>query len=266
MAVYSFAVRGRWLVGHLVVLAIAALFVRLGIWQLDRLDEVRGRNRMIEARLQMPSVPLRTLLAPGAPFPDEAAYRRVTVSGTYDGAQAVVQFRALNGEPGRHLLAWLLTGDDVVVVNRGWIPASGPDVPVPPGTEPTPGVVRVTGVVLPFEDGGANTAGPPGVTTATRIDPAALPTWSLPTYPGYIQLLEQSPPAGSLPVPLPEPELDDGPHLSYAVQWFLFTAIGLVGWPLLIRRSARDRVRSTPSSTARAPTPNPVGRGGDAGR
>jgi cytochrome oxidase assembly protein ShyY1 len=253
-------------VGHLVVLAIAALFIRLGIWQLDRLDEVRSRNRTIEARLQMPAVPLQTLLTPGASFPEQAAYRRVTVSGTYQPLTAVVQFRALNGEPGRHVLAWLSTGDDVVLVNRGWVPASGPDVPVPPESAPAQGVVRLEGLVLPFENGGVITEGPPGVTTVTRIDPAVLPTPSLPAYPGHVQLVDQSPRAGSLPVAVGLPVFDEGPHLSYAVQWFLFTAIGLVGWPFLIRRSARDRARSSATSTDRAPTPEPVGRGGETGR
>jgi cytochrome oxidase assembly protein ShyY1 len=50
--------------------------------------------------------------------------------------------------------------------------------------------------------------------------------------------------ASGLPRRIPPPALDEGPHFSYAVQWFTFTAIGLIGWPLLLRKAARDRQRS----------------------
>jgi surfeit locus 1 family protein len=51
-----------------------------------------------------------------------------------------------------------------------------------------------------------------------------------------------------LPVVLPEPELDEGPHLSYAVQWFVFATIAAVGYPLVLRRlSRRGPGRSRPS-------------------
>ena len=62
-----------------------------------------------------------------------------------------------------------------------------------------------------------------------------------PILPAYVQLEAQSPEqAGPLPVPVPRPELDDGPHLSYAVQWFLFSAIALVGYPLVLRKLAGE--------------------------
>ena len=61
-------------------------------------------------------------------------------------------------------------------------------------------------------------------------------------YPLWLQLQRSDPPVdeAALPVLLPEPDQDEGPHLSYAVQWFLFAAIGVVGWPLVLRRAVAD--------------------------
>ena len=55
------------------------------------------------------------------------------------------------------------------------------------------------------------------------------------------------------PVPVPPPTLDEGPHLSYAVQWFIFAAAVLLGWVLAVRRSiAAHRRAATPHVTARS--------------
>jgi cytochrome oxidase assembly protein ShyY1 len=243
--VYRFAFRGRYLVAHLVVLALAATFVRLGVWQLDRRDQVRSRNAMVAARLGVPPASVETLLArdPGL---DRAAYRRVVVAGRYrPGWEARVRFRSLGGAPGEYVLGLLVTPSGrPVLVNRGWVPLDTGSSPSPP--PPPEGPAVVTGLLLPSEAGGRVVEPPTGGSPAAfdRIDVRAiggtLPVTPLPL---YLQLREQRPPGGPLPVPLPEPALDEGPHLSYAVQWFLFTAIGLVGWPLLLRRTARSRAR-----------------------
>ena len=65
-----------------------------------------------------------------------------------------------------------------------------------------------------------------------------------PILPAYVQLQTQQPAqAGPRPAVLPEPVLDEGPHLSYAIQWFIFTTIAIVGYPLILRRKARDKER-----------------------
>ena len=44
-----------------------------------------------------------------------------------------------------------------------------------------------------------------------------------------------------LPIPVDPPVFDDeGPHLAYAIQWFSFLVIGLVGFGFLMRRSIRS--------------------------
>ena len=63
-------------------------------------------------------------------------------------------------------------------------------------------------------------------------------------FPLPVQLQEQSPAqAGDLPVAIGPPQLTEGPHLSYAGQWFTFATIALVGYVVLVRREVRDRAR-----------------------
>ena len=205
---YRFALRGRWLVGTVLVLVIAALCIRLGFWQLDRLDQRRERNALVEQRQQDDAGPLPA-------DAEEALYRRVTITGEYDPAgEEIDGGRAMDGRPGEHVLTPLRLDDGrEVVVNRGWVPnsaATRDDAPA--GAAPPAGEVEVTGVVLPGED-----------------QPV-------------IRLERQEPPQpGELPVALGgDVDLDDGPHLSYAVQWFIFGTIAVVGWFVLVRRTARQ--------------------------
>jgi cytochrome oxidase assembly protein ShyY1 len=258
--------RGRLLAGHLVVLTVAALFVRLGFWQLHRLAEVRARNALVEARLSLPPAPLRDLVGPGAPGPDEARYRRAVVEGRYDpGAQVVVPFRSTEEGPGHFLLDVLVARDGTaVLVNRGWVPLSGRPQErveqVAAAYPPPEGAVRVTGILLPSEPPGPPPRREGTVVESARIDVAALErVLGLDLAPLYLQLEGQEPVGGALPAPVPLPERSEGPHLSYAVQWFLFATVGVVGWAVYVRRSRARRPHPSGHAPARSERPGPAG-------
>ncbi|HEX9236508.1 MAG TPA: SURF1 family protein [Actinomycetota bacterium] len=236
-------VRGRWLVGHLIVLSLAALFIRLGFWQLHRLAEVKAQNALIEARRADPPVDLGAIVRPSEPTGDRAVERRVSISGRFDAAHQAFEFTPLNGEPGVDLFTPLVRSDgSAVIVDRGWIPQEPPQEHVPAEAEPPSGQVRVTGIALAGDTGGAAvTAG--GLIQLTRIDlvliQARVP-YDL--FPVFVRLQTQTPgQPGKLPIPMPPPALDEGPHFSYAIQWFTFAAIGLIGWPILLHHVARER-------------------------
>jgi surfeit locus 1 family protein len=80
------------------------------------------------------------------------------------------------------------------------------------------------------------------VTTVRRVDVGAIAR-DLPydVVPWFLQLQTQSPPSGELPLPEPPPELTEGPHLSYAFQWFAFATIAAVGYVILVRREVVER-------------------------
>jgi cytochrome oxidase assembly protein ShyY1 len=249
-------VPSRGYAGLLVLsILLAALFVRLGFWQLHRLHERRDFKASVLRAERAPVQPLERLVGLRSD-PDRVAYRRVVVSGRYRTADEVIVFgRAFHGEPGNHVLTPLLTQNgQAVLVDRGWVPVEMDHPPVPKAAPP-PGRVRVTGLLLPPED---SSPGSGRVRVVTKIDPEAIADGlPYPLYPVYLQLQSQHPlQAGSLPVRLPPPDLNGGPpNLSYAIQWFSFAAIALVGYVILALR--RDRGTALPDERVEASAGRP---------
>jgi cytochrome oxidase assembly protein ShyY1 len=250
MSRYRFALSVKWIVSHVFVLFLVVVMINLGFWQLRRLDEKQALNSRIRARSAEPVAPVDRLVGPDAGKDAVAAleYRKVTATGTYRADQEVlVRYRSLEGAPGSWVLTPLQLDDGrAVVVNRGWIGNNGRLEAVPDAFRAPSGPVTVTGLVqLPETRGSIGTKDPKAVTLTNlaradiaRLD-AQVPEDLLPL---YVQLTKQAPAVqrGSDPRLLAEPALDEGPHLSYAVQWFLFTSIVLVGYPLILRRRARE--------------------------
>jgi cytochrome oxidase assembly protein ShyY1 len=247
----------KWVAGHVLAVVLVVLFVNLGLWQLQRLDEKRERNAAIAAQSSAPAQPLDDVVGPeAAPSEvDQLVYRRASARGTWDAdASVLVRSRSLGGRPGFHVLTPLVTGDGAaLIVNRGFAPLTADPEEALAATRPRPGTVEVNGVLLAGQqrEGIGPTDPAEGVLTQiARVDLARLQQqYGAPLYPMYLQLTEQAPaPAGDLPVVLPEPEQDEGNHLSYAVQWFAFAAIGAGGWPVLLRHTARERGSPPPPS------------------
>lgn len=243
-----FWLRPKWVVGHVLVIVLFLAFANFGFWQLRRLEERKDANAVIEARSSVPVQPLDEVVAAGDGVGDvgELPYRRVVARGTYNaGASVLVRSRALEGRPGFHVLTPLvLEGGSAVMVNRGFAPFSAEPAEALAATRPPAGEVEVAGLLLATQERhGIGPTDPAGgvLTQIARVDLARLQQQSsADLYPLFLQLQEQSPPSGELPVALPAPEQTEGNHLTYAVQWFLFAAVGAIGWPVLLRHTARE--------------------------
>lgn len=226
---YRFARRPRWIVGHVLVVGLAVLFVSLGLWQLRRLDDRRDTNAVVETRTALAPEPVDALVDPGdaGDTLDDLRFRAVTAAGTYR-ADADLAVRATqDGRSGGRVFSVLdLAGGEAVVVLRGFVaPQADGSLVAPP---PPRGAVEVSGVLIPRERlEGTFERGVDDL--LERVD-GALPV--------VVQATTAE--AGDAVVPVPPPDLGDGPHLGYAVQWFLFTAVGVVGYPVLLRRRARE--------------------------
>lgn len=243
---YRFLLTPKWLVGHVIVAAVAVLFVSLGFWQLDRHEQRTSRNALVAERMSVPPADLSQDGEEGEDGED-LAYRRVRLSGRYLADEEVLLTpRSWQGRAGHHLLTPLVTDDgDAVLVVRGWVPFA---LDTPPVVEAAPpdGEVRVTGLLFPDEP--PVRFAPPipdegHLTSVSRVDVERLQRQiDEPLRPYYVQLQEQQPPSsGDVPLLAEPPELSSGNHLSYAVQWFLFAGVGLIGYPALIRRTALER-------------------------
>jgi surfeit locus 1 family protein len=250
MARYRFTLRPWWILSHIFVVVVVVAFVNLGFWQLRRLDEKRDRNQVVTSRTAEPVAPVDDVLSVEDAYADAdgVAFRRVTATGTYDPDQQVlVRGRSRDGAPGSWVLTPLVRDDGTaVVVNRGWIANSGQLDRVPDSVEVPSGEVSITGLLLPTEErAGYGPRDPADGTLANlaRADIARMQQqMDERLVPAYVQLLEQQPePGNGAPRLIPAPAVDEGPHLSYAVQWFFFASIGLIGYPIILRRVARDR-------------------------
>lgn len=241
---------------------IAVLFVNLGFWQLRRLHERRRHNDLVRERAAKVQPLPPQGWSPDAD-PDALAYRRVRLTGTYDtGRELLERFQSRNGASGYDVITPLVTTGGVVLVDRGWVPlAMGQRWPAKEAAAP-PGSVTVEGLLDAGPDGslraGHDIRGGPLVVGA--VDAKALrATLHEPALYATPLLLDagKGAEATSFPVPPPAPDLSDGPHLSYALQWFSFTVIGVVGWIFVLRRAVNDADRlRTPTPTA-TPVPAP---------
>jgi surfeit locus 1 family protein len=236
----------RGVVAAVLVLMMAALCVRLGFWQLDRLGQRRTQNAAIRAAQAQRPLPLdAATFAAASADPQAFEWRPVEAAGTFHHAgDLLLRGRGREGRPGVHLVSPLVLADGrVVMVNRGWVPAADAAT-ADADAYRTTGPVRVAGVLRAMEasaDGGLPAAGRADAdSTWRRIDLAAARARSPgAVLPLYLQRIPAAADGAEPPLAEPLPELSEGNHLSYAVQWFSFAAIAVVGLVILVRRRKR---------------------------
>ena len=222
--------RGRDLLGAGLALVVAATCVRLGFWQIARLHQRVALNASARAGWALPPLDVG-----GTTVLDSVRNRRVHVRGIYDfDHERLWRPHMLDEAPGVDLVTPLKLTDGVaVLVDRGWV-ASADAFHVDERAYREPDSADVAGLAF---------AAP---RTRGDVDPAKLKD-SLPyaLLPFVIQQLPDcasvaSVAPSSLPRRLPLPELTNGPHLSYVIQWFSFAVIILVGSIVLFRKQARS--------------------------
>lgn len=252
---FSFLLRPKWIAFHLLVFGSIALMIWLAFWQLDRLDQRRAFNDLVAEQIDQPPAPLDQLLADAGEDPESIEWRQTIVTGQYLPDQILWFNRSQDGIAGDNVLTALVTESGAtVVVNRGFVPL-GVDVSAAPTVE-TELLARVR-VPQERQRGELTDASETGaaVTEVRRIDLGQLSA-QLPgeVAPVYLDLIDAIPTIGpDDPAPVPAPTLDEGPHLSYAAQWFIFAVCVLVGWVLAVRRSIRSRQRATITAAASEP-------------
>lgn len=236
--------RHTWFIVMAVATALGML--RLGLWQLSRLDERRAFNATLRTRLDS------SVVRPEALPRDTALlrYRRVRLDGAYDTQREfALESRSRNGSPGVFLVTPLRRqgNDTAILVVRGWVySANAKDV-----ADPARWRVGAIGNVEGFADN--YPIGNPGAViregkgrTIRRLDLATLASaLPYPIEPYYVMLLRDRAAAidSNRPVAFVRPAVDDeGPHKSYALQWFTFALIAVVGTIAYVRS---DRAKVT---------------------
>ena len=244
-----------------VALALGALFVRLGFWQLDRHGE---RSAGVRERAVRAEAPVLEWSGPGDVPPDTVGLigRRARLAGQWDRAgEVILRSRTLDGRAGAEVLTPLLVGGDseqTVMVLRGWLPApdglrpdlasgwpNSPDPAAPRGEART--LTEVEGVLVSSRDGRGGQPLRTEIAGARHLAIAGLDLdlireqTALEPTPHVLRA--NDPPEGGVLRPARALETDAGPHLSYAIQWFAFAVIGLGGTAILLRSSSERKRR-----------------------
>ncbi len=208
----------------------------MGVWQLGKHSARKRSNASLAARRLSPVVELDAL-----PSDTGAAhFRRVHIKGSYDHSHEIVfTLRERNGSPGVNILTPLLRNgkDTVVLVNRGWV--YSPDavtVDLNPWRETD--TVDGQGFVETFPTKGPfpkpNPARPSSFRRLERAQLQRVLPYPIANY--YVVLTDSSASASAPPRVEPLP-LDEGPYRNYAIQWFSFAAISIIGLVIFLRRT-----------------------------
>lgn len=245
----------RWILTTLLVIVAMGVMVRLGIWQLDRLEKRKAFNARVEAQLSQP-----VLLMDANTVTDKTIvgrlsameYRSAFVKGQYDHSyQVALRAQYHDNQYGVHLITPLRIegSNQVILVNRGWIPIQDWESGSLEKYD-QPGIVEVSGMIRPSMN---------KADFGSRNDPTQAPgagmlkAWNFvnipaisnqtpyPLLPVYIQ---QAPDPAWTQMPhrsLPEIEISEGSHMSYAIQWFTFATILGAGYPFFIRKQENSR-------------------------
>ena len=230
----------RWALLIVFVVVLGVAFVSLGNWQLDRLAQRKERNATTIVNEQKPVQPYEQVFT--HPITDADQWQRVEARGTFDAEhQFVVRYRSNGGADGYEVVTPLRTASGAVLVDRGFILLERgtriPSVAPPPPT----GDVTVVGHARRNERGRRAATTPAGNQIRLINSDAIAATLPYEIESGYIGLLSVQPEQQGAFQPIQLPDLSEGPHFWYAVQWFMFTAIGVAGIVVFIRGDLRAR-------------------------
>lgn len=251
---WRFLFSRQW-AGYLALTVLfAVICAGLGMWQLDRRGQALAEIALVQSNFDSDPVPLQQALPSLDAFRDSQKWLPVSLSGRYLTEDTMlVRNRPLNGNPGFEVIVpFQLADGNVFVVDRGWLPTGqkqdAPDV-VP---EAPAGQVTVTARLKAGEPTISGRSAS-GNQIATINLPEIAARIGEPTYTGAYGLLDSEDPApAERPVAVTKPIPDEGPHLSYAFQWFTFGLLGFIGLIWAARQEFRTRNADDPEERERA--------------
>jgi cytochrome oxidase assembly protein ShyY1 len=227
----GFLVSRRWIVFAIVVALLAYLAWLLGQWQFHRLDERQERNSVTARNENAPPVPVEEVLVAGRPVAASDEWRLVTATGTYATEDTVVvRYRTREGTSGVEVVVPLeLRDGSAVLVDRGWTmtenvgTVTADEVPAPPDGQVTvQGWVRAdaTGDSTRVTDRSTRAISSVTIGEALNRDLRG----------GFVSLVSETPEPEEALLPVEPPDLGEGPHFFYGLQWWFFGVLAVAGF------------------------------------
>lgn len=232
MQSFRFLLSRRWLLFAAAIAIVAYATWWLGEWQFHRLEDRKADNAVVRVNEERAAAPVADVLSPGREVGDDDEWRLVTATGTYVPDDTVIVRYSANPrteESGVDVVVPLLTGDGTaLLVNRGWMPTinQGGDIGAVP--DPPSGEVTVTGYVR--ADGSGDSTRVSDGSTRAVSSTAIGDSLDLPVYGGWVELHSEDPPAAEPLEPVELPELNNGPHFFYGLQWWFFGVLAIGGF------------------------------------
>lgn len=253
MSTWRFALSWRWARYLALAVVFAIVCCLLGFWQLDRRAQARAELDRIDNNYASAAVPLAEALPERDSFDVSQKWTPVTLTGTYlKNDELLVRNRPQNG-PGFEVLTPMLLDDgSVFIVDRGWLPTGNAQDSPDAVPEAPSGTVTVEARLKPGEPTLPGRTAPEGQIATIQLTEIQ-DRMDRPVYTGaYGLMVSESPAPSERPQAAVKPARDEGPHLSYAFQWFVFAVFGFFGLGYALRQEYRTFNEDAPDERERA--------------
>jgi cytochrome oxidase assembly protein ShyY1 len=247
---FRFLLSRRWAGFTVFVLILAYGTWWLGQWQFDRLEDRKASNQIVRVNEHAEPAPVSDVLAPGQKVAEKDEWRRVTATGTYAVDDTIIwRYRTPDDAKGVDIVVPLVLADgSAVLVDRGWVQTASQDefedLPAPPSGE-----VTITGWVRADGTGDSTDVAQVDGYHATRAlsSTQVAKVVDEPLLTGWLHLDTESPEPATQLRQADLPELDNGPHFFYGLQWWFFGVLAIAGFFYLMYDERRTQRQDAPA-------------------
>ena len=247
MSKFKFLLTPKWILVTLICFGMLPAFQALSNWQWHRLSDRQVLNVQIQSQIDKDPVSLSGILIDGTEsksVPSDTQWRTVEMTGTWlQPEQVLVRKKSLESNLGLWVVTPLrLTDGTVVMINRGWTAAANSAIESPVVADVPIGEVEVLGRLRNVQErtSPAPTDLPEG--QVDRIVPMEIVSSEETLSNAYVEMTASRPESKTSEIrTLPEPEVTEGAHRSYALQWMFFEIMTVIGWIILVRNELKDQ-------------------------
>lgn len=244
---FKFLLTPKWIVVTIVCFAMLPAFQALSNWQWHRLSDRQDYNGQIQSQIDKEPVDVSEIISGDSQpktVPVDSQWRSVEMTGVWlSEEQVLVRKKSLESNLGLWVVTPLKLKDGtIIMINRGWTAAANSAVDSPAVAELPSGTIEVLGRVRDVQERTkpAPTDLPEG--QVDRIIPMEVVNSPNTVSNAYVEMTASRPESKSADIrTLPEPEVTEGAHRSYALQWMFFEIMTIIGWVILVRNEVKEQ-------------------------
>ena len=237
---YKFLLTPKWIAVTLVAILLLPAFESLSQWQWRRLHQRQDYNSVILKNTGASPVTLdKVLIDGGTAIDPNNQWRPIHLTGTWDTShQVLVRKKSFESELGFWVVTPFVTPEGTILINRGWHIAGDTAIDSPVIVAPPTGIVEVAARIRTLPGNPAPRPSDLPVGQVGVIDPANITPDPRVITNAYGELVASRPDSGVDLKLIPAPEVSEGPHRSYALQWIFFAIMTVIGWIIMVRNEA----------------------------